>query len=456
MKVPIMSVMAILLLVLTVNAEDSGPMYKDDPSIIKIIEDLKPGEIIKLPKCKVMPEDASKYHSTFKDGPGGRNYGMKMPYAPDRQTAVYCGGNHGVPHRFNDVWEYHLGSHTWHLLRSPGIDLTVMNNYGNKLRILKRKPEENAEKIKELEKKRVEWWDGAEIADGYFRDKVTKGPIWPGHTWDGITYDHVNKQLYWNTLVAFKRRHQQKLEQYAKATGKNYDDIVKELKPPVSMYMYDFAKNEWVPQENSGPAPRMWGMGSTIHYIPDIDKTIFYCCVGNVPGGYTEGMWSYDAKTNCWKELIPGKEVRKLWEKEKVAPGEELQVAYSTKDKKLVAVQGNRTFIYDIAENKWSRGKDGPVYAHDADSTFVYDEDTGDFLLLGREANKRRAKVLLSIFSYNISEDKWEKIITPALLADDTGANWRRYTTGYPGYYDPIHHVFVLYSKRGTFLYKHK
>lgn len=443
-------------------AEDNGhPIYQDDPAIISIIKALKPGEVVRLPPFKVVPEDATKYHHTFKNGPYRRDYGNKMPYAPDRKTGMYCGANHGVPHRLSDVWEYHLGGNTWHLICPPGRDAYQMRQLGITLKKLEKDPEKNAEAIAKISGKIKEWHEGCEMKDGYLQDTANGGPVRPWHTWDGITYNHVKRQLYWNVLDTQhtskgQQLHQGKIKSYAKAMGLGPEPLLKQLKPASSMYMYDPAKKRWMRQQGEGPFPLMRGMGATLHYIPDIDATIFYCCHGGTPGGYTEGMWSYDANTNRWKELIPGGKVRHMVHTLKIAPADEIQVAYSTRSKKLAAVNKNATFIYDIAENEWSRGKDNEAFAHDATSVFVYDSNADVFLLLGRKGKSQWAHSPFSMYAYSLSTDSWEKVELP-LLDDSKGPEWRKFTDGYTGYYDPEHNVFVLYGKRGgCCIYRHK
>ena len=36
-------------------------------------------------------------------GPGGRDYCVKMAWAPERKRAFFCGANHQTPHFINDV-----------------------------------------------------------------------------------------------------------------------------------------------------------------------------------------------------------------------------------------------------------------------------------------------------------------------------------------------------------------
>jgi hypothetical protein len=94
-------------------------VYRDDPAVLAQLEALRPGQSLVLGPVRALGEGVEAYPQWYRNGPGQRDYCNKMPYAPDRGTALYAGGNHAVPHRLNDVWEYHLGSNTWHLLYGP-------------------------------------------------------------------------------------------------------------------------------------------------------------------------------------------------------------------------------------------------------------------------------------------------------------------------------------------------
>jgi hypothetical protein len=474
MKTTLLTVLAALTCSLAVAGESTAPAkppYKNDPAIISIIKAVKPGQIVKLPKFRMMPKKVTSNH-LYQKGPHRRDFCNKMPYAPDRKTGMYCGANHNIPHRLNDVWEYHLGSNTWHLILPSGGDYTRyarLRQKAGKLKKLKgqgklKNPETFEQQVAEAKKIDKAWWlKHVVMKDGYIQDKANGGPVEPWHTWDAVTYNEKKKELYWDVCDSQNYKnidnrsntHVHKVRKHAKMTGHTFEELHKRLKPASSMYIYSPLKQRWMRQQGKGPFPLMRASASTLHYIPDIDRTIYYCCHGGSTGGYTEGMWSYNANTNRWKLLIPGGKVMNMVHKQKIAPSDELQVAYSTKSKQLVAVRANGTFIYDIATNKWSRGKDNEGFAHDATSVFVYDSNADVFLLLGRKGRSRWAKKCLSIFAYTLSTNSWEKTEL-SLLDDDKGPKWRRYGHGYTGYYDPEHNAFFLYGTKGCFIYRHK
>jgi hypothetical protein len=99
------------------------PPLDPQPAIADTLAALKPNHGVRLGKADVVGEfnaTARKY-DLDKTGPRARDFTLKMCWAPDRTRALYCGANHGVPHRLNDVWEFDLPSLTWVLLYAPDL-----------------------------------------------------------------------------------------------------------------------------------------------------------------------------------------------------------------------------------------------------------------------------------------------------------------------------------------------
>ena len=451
------------------SASDGPPLDKDDPAITAQLAALGQRTALMLGKFKVAPKDVGKYHYALKGGPGRRDYGNKMPYAPDRGTAMYCGANHGSPHRLNDVWEFHLGSNTWHLICPPGVDGTRLRGWTNKAR--KAKKEIAAGKNVEKNKAFLDgpyadyckkWWSGVTFKDGYVQDKVNGGPVQPWHTWDGVTYDQKTRRLYWAVLDSDnvykdpkKGSHRAKARTLAKFTGLDPNQLAAQVKPGTSLYLYDPAKKRWSKQMGEGPFPILRAMGGTLHYLPDIDRTIWYACVGCTPRGYDEGMWAYDATANKWKNLLPGNTVSGLMRK-KQAPGGEIQAAYSVKHKKLVVVNKEMTFAYDTAANTWKRVADNPGHGHDSHSVFDYDSAADRFILISKKGGPW-SKEPWTLCTYDVQADKWDRVELKGapLPQDPPKKHWL--AQQYAGYYDPGHNVFVLYVARSrrTWVYRH-
>lgn len=308
----IIGISLLLCFFLTVQAQEkeinNQAIYKDIPEIVAKINSLKNKTAVDLGRFSINPTDAKKYNGNFVNGPGRRDYSNKMPYAPDRGTATYCGANHGSPNRLNDVWEYHLGSNTWNLICLPGNNATEQREWDNKARKAREDISKQIDVDKNksfLEKEYAEynknWWSKCTVEDGYLQDKANGGPVQPWHTWDGVTYDTQTKRLYWavldsdTTKIAKDRVQISKTRLYAEAIGKDPDEVIALLKPSSSMFMYDFDKKRWFRQLGDAPLPYMRGMGGSLIYLPDIDKTIWYNAAQNVPLGEF-CMWSYVLK----------------------------------------------------------------------------------------------------------------------------------------------------------------
>ncbi|MBL8026095.1 MAG: hypothetical protein JNL74_06780, partial [Fibrobacteres bacterium] len=99
------------------------PAVNVDTAVIRIISNLAPNQGAFLPAFKCVDRNNGAGFAAFASfataGPGTRDYCNKWVYAPSRARALYCGSNHGAPHKFNDVWEYDLASNTWVMLHKP-------------------------------------------------------------------------------------------------------------------------------------------------------------------------------------------------------------------------------------------------------------------------------------------------------------------------------------------------
>jgi len=441
--------------------------FQDDPAVVAKLQALDEKSGVMLGKFKVEPAGVEKYNGALKGGPGRRDYGNKMAYAPDRGTALYCGANHGSPHRLNDVWEFHLGSNTWRMICAPGRDATRlrgMQNDEKKLNDLIAKGtdvEKNKAELEKIHAQMKAWYAGVEVRDGYLQDTYNGGPVGPWHTWDGLTYDAKARRLCWAVLDTDNfadeknRVHRGLTRSFAKITGQDPEKLVAELKPSSSMYMYDPAKGRWTRQLGEGPFPIMRAMGGTLNYIPDRDITVWYACVGCTPGGYDEGMWAYDAKTNKWTNLVPGGTVSGLM-RQKKAPGEEIQAAYSPKHGKLIVVHKEMTFAFDFATNSWARVADNPASGIDCVSVFACDTNAGVCILVGKKGGQW-SKEPWQLAAYDPGADKWEVVeVKGDKLPQDIPDRWDG-AQAFSGYYDSKYNAFVLYCARSgqTWAYRH-
>ena len=119
------------------------PELEPDESVVALIEDLQPGDAVRLPDFTVIGDGLDAFGTFATRGPGIRDFCNKWVWAEDRGRAMYAGGNHGAPHKFNDLWEYDLPSNTWVMLHAPDPDVS------------------------------------------------------PSHTWWGFTYDHARARALW-------------------------------------------------------------------------------------------------------------------------------------------------------------------------------------------------------------------------------------------------------------------
>ena len=430
---------AVLSLIAALNSLAQEAVYEDDPEILKIIKELKPGMAKLLPPVKVESGDFKSY-GVEKRGPGQRDYCNKMAYAPDRRTALYAGGNHGVPHRMNDVWEYHLGSNTWHMLYEPdgGNPSKHKSAYFLTSRTLVRDPDK---KLTEKEKEKIEayreWWNAnVELKNGHIATK-NGGPIMPAHTWDAFCYDAASRKLLWGMGVNPAGQP----ATYAYYSGEKLSDVQKRLDPNYTpMWMFDPNKRKWEHYKTSKKHAALRGMGATMVHLPDHGKTLWYVAAQNVsPAAYE--MWMFDAKKDEWEELKPngGKAISTLATKEKVAPMSEVQTAYSKKHQAIVAVLKNDVFVYDVAKNEWTKAAtDERIFAHDARSVFAYDEKN-DVFLLAFPPDGRGKK--LSLATFDLQKKAWSLITPKGDQIPET-----KYGS-YMGYYDPHHDVFVIQGR---------
>lgn len=224
------------------------------------------------------------------------------------------------------------------------------------------------------------------------------------------------------------------LKVYAEANGLKKQDLLKELKPGSKLWMYDSREGRWRKQMGEGPMPLIRSAG-LLEYIPDWKKSIWFASNWN-----EIGMWTYDAKANTWAELKPNGG-RNFYHdnKDRTFPGAELQGAYSSRHKKLVAVKDTRTWLYDLTKNEWSRACDDPENdAHDARSVFAYD-DVNDVFLLQQPHKK-------SLRAFRITTNKWETL-------QPKGAGL---SSGKLGYFDSARNAFVIHQHDRVWVYRYK
>ena len=422
--------------------------YADDPAIVKMLDGLGEGQSLLLPAVKHV-RDGKGVDGGGRRGPYARDYTTAMAWAPDRGTALYAGGNHGAG-RTNDVWEFHLGSNTWHnLFAAEGGDHARFKwSLMFARRVFHKTPDYKMSAKQQSEWAACkQWWQAnVVLKDGRY---VTRGggPLLTGHTWDTLVYEPNTRRMIHGTgadcAAAAWVAH--------RFTGRPLEEIQAKLgrdpagKPYRTMWQFDPAARKWANYASESKLAVLRGMGASMTYIGDWKKVVYYVAAQNVTPTAAY-MRTWDPVADKWAELRPnGKSVHELAFKLKLAPTSEQQMAYSPRHRKLVAVLKQATYAYDIDRNEWGKLNDAvPFTAHDAKTVFAYDSVAGVFLLADPKRNKLAA--------FDPSAHAW-RLVTP------TGPGMPKppWCVG-KGYYDPAHNVLVVQSayKSRMWVYRHK
>ena len=99
------------------------PVLPPNEATLAKLRALRPNQAVTLGQAQVMGDfnDVARRFNLHKTGPRGRDFTIKMVWAPERRRVLFCGANHGVPHRLNDVWEFDLAALTWAMLYAPDL-----------------------------------------------------------------------------------------------------------------------------------------------------------------------------------------------------------------------------------------------------------------------------------------------------------------------------------------------
>ena len=362
-----------------VVAANSGttPVRSAVPSVAERIRSMPAGTGLLLPVPTVVALDAD-----LSKGPPPRDYSNRMVYSSERQTALYLGGGHNN-HRRNDVWEYHLATNTWQqLFPSDGGSHKVLNTLLHQVIWKRKEIEANgySSKQQQVIKATREWWESNAVLNNGRITTTYGGPLLPFHTWDAVVFDESVGKLLWAvggswlpTGIAQSMVMGESLESVRSQLSSNFSN----------MWTFDPSSQQYGQLEKVPGGPSLRGMGASMVYVADRQKTLYYVAASNVtPNDF--GMYWYDARANSWQELRPngGASIKDLAFVQKESPQAEAQMAYSEKHQLILAVLKNDSFIYDLNANHWERlPVDDRIYGHDARSVPVYDKASGVFLL---------------------------------------------------------------------------
>ncbi len=445
-----------LLCLLGASVTESAPPYEDDPRIVKLLEGLGNNTAANL------PFDRNNVEHT---GRSGNDYGMRMAYAQERETALYAGGNHNDGRR-NDCWEYHLGSNAWHrLFPDEGGDHYLLKGIVMfRMREFEAKHEDqlstvtlddfraflNDKERQELDEKVIPWWKKNVVFANGMITTPGGGPIMPSHTWDGLSYDPIQKRMLWSAgagpngeCFSFHRL----------VTGMTFDEMAKarDLRY-TDMWAFDPEARGWscYRQPKTGPYPDFRGMGQSLEFISDQQKFIWYIAASNVsPGSYQ--MWSYDPAHDLWAELHPngGKSIRELVHDHALAPDGEQVIRYSPRQKKLYGFQSSNVFSYDIAMNEWAKVcTDTRIDAHDAQVMIAHDSINDVFVYTRKSVEKKLVRFAI----FDPSKNVWE---IPTVEGDPLPNP--EYET-LKGFFHPVHNVYVVVAGgwTPTWIYRYR
>lgn len=330
--------------VASAGEEPIQPQLPVNKGALAKIQSLKPNQAAVIGKAQVVGEfnDVARRYDLHKTGPRGRDFTIRMVWAPERRRTLFCGANHGVPHRLNDVWEFDLPSLTWIMLYAP----------------------DNPRDYTGI---------GKDYSDVEFKDGllITKrgGPAVIAHTWWGLTYDPERRAMqFMNTWVTDQKK------AVAQLQG---DPSLLYAGPPLWEFVPQTARWRAIKTEPPYPRPIFGGM---LEYILELKGSIWHA-----NNWQMHGTWLYDAKSNAWQNLKANGASADF---EKQSPEPE-QVGYYDPKRKLAIVQRAKdTFHFDPLKNAWRKvasvEKESELapFGHDARAPMYYDPVSGHGLLI--------------------------------------------------------------------------
>jgi hypothetical protein len=386
------------------HAADQGPVtphLEAQASVLKQLAALQPNHAIHLGSAKIIGDlnEIAKHFKLHDTGPMGRDYSIKMVWAPERERALFTGANHGRPHRLNDVWEFDLGALSWVLLYAPDNPRSYAG--------LGRNPSD------------VRFQDGVLVTE-------RGGPAVIGHTWWGITYDEEHRELLfmntWNTDQS----------KAIKQLGGNPDERYK----GAPLWSFNPQTRQWRLHKTAGTSPRA-PFGGMLEYIPTLGGAIWHTNHWQMLA-----TWFYDPGAQAWTNRRANANRGDLRAQ---SPKTEQVGYYDPEREKIISQRGHDTFEYDVSGRRWRKILEKPSdheswpNGHDAFAPMYLDPKTGHGLLVDFRSNE--------FWAYN-PEDNWWTKLNPK--GADMPKGKKRVA-----YFDRKHSVFVVIDGLDIWAYRY-
>jgi hypothetical protein len=341
------------------------PALATDPTVMRALARLERNQAATLGNARVVGEfnQVARRFQLDRTGPLGRDYSIKMVWAPDRKRALFAGANHGGPHRLNDVWEFDLGALTWVLLYPP----------------------DNPRSYSGL---------GPDASDVRFENGVLitnrGGPAVIGHTWWGITYDLPNRRLlFMNSWVTDQ-------DAAVRQLGRDPADLYR----GTPLWSFDPQRKQWDLLRTPKPYPRA-PFGGMLEFIPDLGGAIWH-----TNHWMMLATWLYRPQTGQWENLHTNAATKDF---ASASPKTE-QVGYYDPTRKIVVSQcAFETFHLDVTTRQWSKVSSRPereqawANGHDAFAPMYFDPVSRHGLLVDFRTN--------ALWSYDPASGRWAQLV---------------------------------------------
>ena len=378
------------------------PPLATNPHVLRALAGLGENQAVRLGEARVVGDlnAVARRFELHRTGPLGRDFSIKMVWAPERRRALFVGANHGRPHRLNDVWEFDLGALTWVALYGP----------------------DNPRSYRGL---------GADASDVRYRDGILVtergGPAVIGHTWWAVTYDPVaRRMLYMNVWLTDK-------ETAIRDLGG--DPSTQFRGPP--LWSFDPQRREWRFLRTPPPAPAA-PAGSMLEYAEPLGGAIWHSNHWR-----SSGTWLYLGAENRWVNLDANAATRDF----KAQSPKFEQVGYFDPARRIVVAQNRRdTYHFDVASRQWSRVRSAPddtidwPSGHDARAPMFHDPVSGHGLLVQYETN--------ALWAYDPDARSWTRL-TPR--GDPMPGGSKRLA-----YFDVEHGVLVVIDGTQVWAYRYR